>query len=183
MKFSCALDTLFVRCLMPPCASKEEYEQRWAVFYCGEPKARSFGWKIEIAASMERHPKLLWFNVAPGSVHDGHLAALPNGFFSHLIPGETVLTDGASTYLSSPFCVAPPHKGMNSYVEELDKVELSLQRNVERVNKLVEDWKILHDVFRMSPAQDLFWAKCTAVSSAVCKLISIDQLLSAGEKY
>jgi hypothetical protein len=138
---------------------------------------------VEAAASIELHPKLLWFNVAPGSVPDGHLAAYPNGFFSHLVAGETVLTDGASTYVGAPHCVAPPHRGMLAFIPELDKVELSLQRNVERVNKMLEDWKFLAGPVRMSPAAPDFWSKASIATAAICKLLSVDQLLNVGVYY
>ncbi len=123
-------------------------------------------------------PKLVWFNVAPASVADGFIGELPGGLFSRLLPGERVITDGASTYVGSVHCRAPPHRGQLAYVAELDKAELTVQRGVERAIHLLRAWHILSDQFRMSPAERGYYEKISAAAAVCCKLLALDQQCS-----
>ena len=173
---------MFVQCYRPPVHGPEDFATNWRMWWNGEPKARAWGWKIETVASMEPHPKLLWFNFSYGGALDGEIASVPGGIFSRLEPGETVMTDGASTYVGAPQCRAPPHRGMSSYIEEFDRAELSLQRLVERINHLLREFKILKGPFRCSPGDPDFVKKASAATSACCKLLSMDQLLNP-ERY
>lgn len=182
LEFSSILDTMFVKCYRPPVESKADFEENWRIWYCGEPKHKAFGFKIEALASVQNRTMLLWYNCCPGGAPDGVIASLPGGLFSRLRDGESVITDQATSYIGSRFCKAPPRRNMNAYVEELDKIELSIQRNVERLNKLLRNFAVLRGPFRMSPAQNHFWDKATACASACCKLLSVDQLLNP-QKY
>ena len=61
--------------------------------------------------------------------------------------GEVALGDPG--YLGEPNRIyAPPHRTMNSYVEELDKVELTLQRRVEMANQRIKSFKCVGTVYR-----------------------------------
>jgi hypothetical protein len=126
--------------------------------------------------------QLVWFNVAPASIPDGFIGELPGGLFEKLLPGERVLTDGASTYVGSVHCFAPPARSHNAFVEDYDKAELTLQRGVERINHLLRAWKVLgkDTIFRMAPSEPGFWTKISSVVAVVCKMTALDIQYSDG---
>ena len=180
------LDTVFVKCCSPSPINRADFERNWKAWFNSDPRKGGFGVKIEVAVSMSNHPRLLWFNVAPAGMQDARIAELPGGLFSRLVEGEMVLTDGESTYQGSSRCHAPPHRRMRTYVAMWDKVELTIQRGVERCNKWIRDWKILNGpdgLFRCSLHDERFWPHITCVISVICKLIAVDQDLTSGLYY
>ncbi len=115
-KYALIVDTLTVRCLSPDPVNKTEFQAWWSVWSSGEPKVSGFGMKVEVAVSVSNHPVLMWYNIAPAGMKDGHIAASAGGLFDHLTPEETVLSDGETTYQGSDRCLAPTHRGMNSFI-------------------------------------------------------------------
>jgi hypothetical protein len=176
--YSMILDTMFVKSYAPPVASKVAFQQRWKLWWSGDPRKSGYGIKVEVAVSVSNSPKLVWFNVAPASTPDGYIGKLPGGLFSRMLPNERVITDGAPTYTGSVHCRAPPHRGQLDYVADLDKAELTVQRGVERCIHLLRAWRILHDQFRMSPAERGYYEKISAAAAVCCKLLALDQQLN-----
>lgn len=174
---------MVIHCYAPHIRDAMEYRSRWNLFYCGEPKKVGYGIKLSIGVSVEDHPRLVWVNVAPASIGDGKMEMGPNGLFSHLKLGETVLTDGGPEYQGSLWCQAPPHKRMLSFVLELDKIELSLQRGVERFNRWVRSWGVCSGTFRIAPSERGFYQKVASCAITCVRLISVDQRLHGGEFY
>jgi hypothetical protein len=186
LSYSMILDTLFVKAYSPQPFDRGDFDRNWKMWFNGDPKKGGFGVKVEVAVSMSNHPRLLWFNVAPAGTQDARIAEMPGGLFSRLLAGEMVLTDGETTYQGSSRCHAPPHRRMRTYVPQLDKAELTIQRGVERCNKWIRNWEILNGadgIFRCSPRSDLFWPHITCAISVICKLIAIDQELTNGIYY
>jgi hypothetical protein len=177
LEWSCVLDTMVLTCETPGMTT-DEFWNKYRVFKSQNPKKPGYGLKLEVAASMERYPKLIWFNVAPAGFQDTDVSKMPGGFCSRLFPGERVLTDPDLSYSREPWCRAPPNKASTKYVEEFDKFELTLQRAVERVNAFVSDFKFARGPFRKSPSEPDYYKKHTAGVAVVCKLISIDQRLN-----
>jgi hypothetical protein len=180
LSYSMVLDTLFVKAFSPQPSNRADFDLNWKRWFNGDPRKGGFGVKIEVAVSMSNHPRLLWFNVAPGGMQDGRIAEMPHGLFSRLLPGEMVLTDGETTYQGSSRCHAPPHRRMRTYRPEFDKAELTVQRGC---NKWIRDWEILNGAEGVFRCSDLFWPHITCAISTVCKLIAIDQELTNGVFY
>ena len=174
-KYSLILDTLTIHCMSPQPWSEQDFRDNWKQWFSGDPRKGGFGVKVEVAVSVSNHPRLLWFNVAPGGERDGRIAELPGGLFDNLDEDEMVLTDGDVTYQGSHRCHAPPHRNMRSYVLELDRLELTVQRGVERCNKWIRDWAFCASKVRMSPRKKNFWLYMKSAVAVVCKILALDQ--------
>ena len=104
-----------------------------------------FGVKLEVAVAMQRRPVPIAVRVVPAGQADITIAR--GGIFKRMRPGEIALGDPG--YLGQPDRIyAPPHRGMHSYVPELDKVELTLQRRVEMANRRIKSWRCIGSVYR-----------------------------------
>lgn len=104
-----------------------------------------FGAKIQLAVAMQRRPVPIYASVAPAGAHD--LGIARQQLFGKMRQGERALGDPG--YLGEPERIyAPPRGNMQSYVEEEDKAELTLQRRVEQANKMLKRFKILGTTYR-----------------------------------
>lgn len=175
--WSCVLDTMVLKC-ETPAMTTEEFFNKYRVFRSQNPKKPGFGLKLEVAASMEHYPKLIWFNVAPAGFQDSDISKMAGGFLSQLKPGERVLTDPDVSYSREPWCRAPPNKASYKFIDEYDKAELTLQRCVERINAYISDFKIARGPFRKSPSEADYYQKHTAAVAVVCKMLSMDLRLN-----
>lgn len=177
------LDTMIIHSEAPHVHNRREWKERWRVWYCGEPKKKGYGIKLSIAVSMEARPRVLWASVAPASLGDAAMEMRDGGLFQFLRRGERVLTDGSTEYQGSLWCRAPPHRNMLAYVRELDGMELTLHRGVERFNRWVRSWGVCSGRFRMAPSEPGFYRKIASCAISCVRLISLDQRLQRSEYY
>jgi len=134
----------------------------------------TFGVKLEIPVATQRTPLPLGVTVAPAGWHDLAIARLPDGVLSRLEPGERLLGDPG--YVGEPKIYAPPRSNMKSYVQELDRSELTLQRRVEMANRRVKEWKCLGTTYRKGAVRAFDDLQTIAV--VVVKLVFLDILLN-----
>jgi len=134
-----------------------------------------WGVKLEVAVAMQRRPLPIAVSVVPAGWSDITIARLPGGIFDHMQHGERAVGDPG--YQGQPDKIyAPPNKQMRSYVEELDKLELDLQRRVEMANRHLKQFKVLGSVYRKGAVrayQDLL-----VLGIAIAKIVVLDMLLN-----
>jgi hypothetical protein len=171
---SCAfiLDTTTVKAYMPQ-MQHGDWERFGKEFWNHHKKV--FGVKLEIAAATQRRPVPVGISVAPAGMHDLAIARRPGGVFSLMQDGERALGDPG--YLGEPSKIyAPPRRNMESYVPELDKAELNLQRRVEMLNRHFKTFKVLGTTYRKGAVRAFEDLKLIAI--VVAKLVYLDMILN-----
>lgn len=136
---------------------------------------RQFGMKLEVAVATQRRPIPIATRVAPAGTSDIRMAR--EGIFRRMRPGEQALGDPG--YQGEPSHIyAPPRRNMHTYVPELDKTELTLQRRVEMANQRIKSFKCVGTIYRkgaVHAAQEL-----TLLGMLIPKLVLVDMLYSDG---
>jgi hypothetical protein len=134
-----------------------------------------YGVKAEVAVATQRTPFPIGVSVVPAGWHDLSIARRAGGVFSRMAPGERALGDPA--YVGEPDRVyAPPRRNADAYVEELDKMELTLQRRVEMANRHYKQFKTLGTTFRKGAVRA--FPDLSIIVIVVAKLVCIDMLLN-----
>ena len=134
---------------------------------------RVFGGKLEVAVALQRHPLPIHSSFHPAGSHD--LTIAQQGIFRKMLPGEIGLCNpGYGGHASKIY--APPKKNELQYVEELDKVELSLQRRAEMANQIIKRWKCLGSVYRKGAVHA--YDDLDLLCSLIPKLVFWDLLLN-----
>ena len=165
------LDTTTVKTRKPTITSRdfEEY-----AFQFWNQHKKTFGVKLEVAVAMQRTPVPIAVSVIPGGWSDIRVARLPGGILSRLRPGERALGDPG--YQGDGRIYAPPRANMLSYVEELDKAELTLQRRVELANAHLKQFKVLGTTFRKGVVHA--FRDLEVIGIVVAKLVTLDTFIS-----
>lgn len=136
------LDTTTLRSRMPSMAHGD-FERFGKLFW--NHHKRVFGAKLEVAVAMQRRPVPIATHVAPAGRSDLRIAR--EGIFQQMDHGEIALGDPG--YVGqSDHIYAPPRRNMISYVPELDKAELTLQRRVEMANQRIKTFKCVGTIYR-----------------------------------
>jgi hypothetical protein len=129
---------------------------------------RVFGVKLEIVAVTQRRPIPLHLK---GGVNDLRIAR--EGVLAKLHDGERGLGDPG--YIGAPERIyAPPRQNMKSYVPELDKMELSLQHQVEMLNHHLKEFKVLGTTYCKGAVRA--YEDLKLIASVVAKLVYLDML-------
>lgn len=136
------LDTTTIRTYMPS-MSQGDF-QRWGKRFFNYHKG-VFGGKLEVAVALQRHPLPIFTDFAPAGTHD--LTMARHGIFRQMRPGELGLGDPGYGGHSLKI-YAPPKRNERLYVDELDKMELTLQRRVEMANRIIKRFACLGSVYR-----------------------------------
>jgi hypothetical protein len=168
------LDTTTVKTYKPE--MKHGDFDRYAFHFWNHHK-RTFGVKLELAVATQRVPLPIGISVVPAGWSDITIARLPHGIFAHMAPGERALGDPGYAGEQSKI-YAPPKKNMLSYVEELDKAELTLQRRVEMANEHLKEFKSLGTTYRKGAVRAFRDIEIIAI--VVAKLIVLDMFLNQG---
>jgi len=163
------LDTTSVRCYMPSMGARDF--QKWKKFFNYHKKV--FGAKLEVAVALQRHPLPIRTSLAPAGMHD--LTIARQGIFREMHPGEIGLGDPGYGGHSAKI-YAPPKKNELRYVDELDKVELTLQRRVEMANRIIKRWHCLGEVYRKGAVHA--YPDLEVLCSLIPKLVFWDVLLN-----
>ena len=166
------LDTTTVKTYKPE--MKHGDFNRYAFHFWNHHK-RTFGVKLELAVATQRIPVPIGISVVPAGWSDITIARLPQGVFSRMAPGERALGDPGYAGERSKI-YAPPKKNMLSYVEELDKAELTLQRRVEMANEHLKEFKSLGTTYRKGALRAFRDIEIIAI--VVAKLIVLDIFLN-----
>ncbi len=134
----------------------------------------TWGVKWEVAVVLSRRPRLVWFS-GPyrAGESDVAIAGVPNGILENMEHGERGLGDPG--YVGVPGIVCPPRKNMNAYMPGLGDVGLTLQRVVERMNRIIRSWAIMKS-YRGSPTHS--FDRIRASGLAVAALTSLDMRLN-----
>lgn len=134
---------------------------------------KMFGAKIQLAVAMQRRPVPIHASVAPAGVQD--LGIARQRILSQMRPGERALGDPG--YLGEPERIyAPPRRNMQSYVEEEDKAELTLQRRVEMANKMLKRFKIIGTTYRKGAVRA--YPDIKLVATVIVRLVFWDLFLN-----
>jgi hypothetical protein len=134
----------------------------------------TWGVKWEVAVVLSRRPRLVWFS-GPyrAGESDVAIARCKNGILENMEPGERGLGDPG--YVGAPGIVCPPRSNMDRYVAGIGDVGLTLQRVVERMNRLIRSWAIMKS-YRGSPVH--MFDRIRAAGLAVASLTSLDMRLN-----
>lgn len=100
------------------------------------------------------------------------LAVAPGGVFSRLHRRERGLGDPGNVGQEDKV-YAPWRKNMNTYVDVLDKSELTLQRRIEMANGNVKQFKCLGTPYRKVAVHAL-----EIIAIVVAKLVFVDEMLN-----
>ena len=168
------LDTTTVKTYKPE--MKHGDFDRYAFHFWNHHK-KTFGIKLKLAVATQRVPLPIGVSVVPSGCSDITIARLPRGIFSHMAPGERALGDPGYAGERGKI-YAPPKKNMLSYVEELDKAELTLQRRVEMANEHLKGFKSLGTTYRKGAVRAFRDIEIIAI--VVAKLIVLDMFLNQG---
>lgn len=164
------LDTTSVRCFMPSMGPGDF--KKWGKKFFNYHKG-VFGAKLEVAVALQRHPLPIWTNIAPAGMHDLTIAHW--GIFRKMRQREIALGDpGYGGHTAKIY--APPKKNELRYVDELDKVELTLQRRVEMANRIIKRWHCLGQVYRKGAVHA--YPDLQVLCSLIPKLVFWDVLLN-----
>lgn len=166
------LDTTTVKTFKPTLAHKD-FDRYGYVFWNHHKGV--FGVKLEVAVAMQRTPVPIGLTVLPAGFHDLTIARRARGIFSRLRDGERGLGDPGYVGQSDKI-YAPPRRGTDAYVEELDKNELTLQRRVEMANEHFKTFKCLGTIYRKGALQA--FADLEIIALVVGKLIFLDLVLN-----
>lgn len=134
----------------------------------------TWGVKWEVAVVVARRPRLVWFS-GPyrAGENDVAIARCKGGILENMAPGERALGDPG--YVGAPGVVCPPRSNMDAYVPGIGDVGLTLQRVVERMNRLIRSWAIMES-YRGSPTRR--FRRIRAAGFAVAALTSLDMRLN-----
>jgi hypothetical protein len=138
---ACIDDTTTIKTYKPKLAHGDF--DRYGFHFWNQHK-KTFGVKLEVPVATQRTPVPLGVTVVPAGWHDLSIARLLGGLFSRLQPGERALGDPGYVGESSKI-YAPPRKNMDSFVDTVDKVELTLQRRVELANAHLKQFQVSRD--------------------------------------
>jgi len=164
------LDTTSIRCYMPS-MGPGDFEKWGRKFY--NYHKRVFGAKLEVAVALQRHPLPIHTSFAPAGTHDLTIARC--GIFRETRAGEIGLGDPGYGGHSAKI-YAPPKKNELRYVDELDKVELTLQRRVEMANRIIKRWHCLGEVYRKGAVHA--YPELELLCSLIPKIVFWDLLLN-----
>ena len=166
------LDTTTIKTFMPKMAHGD-WERYGRKFWNGHKKI--FGVKLEIAVATQRRPVPLACTVVPAGVHDMTIARLPGGVFSKVRADERGLGDPG--YSGEPDKIyAPPRRNQKTYVAELNKVELGLQRRVEMLNRHIKEFDVLGQTYRKGAVRA--FVDLMVIGIVVAKLVFADMLFA-----
>lgn len=139
------------------------------------PHKKTFGAKLEIPVAMQRTPFPIGISVLPAGFHDLSIARRRDGVFSRMGPGERAIGDPGYVGQSDKI-YAPHRRNMTSYVPELDKMELTLQRRVEMANRHMKTFKTLGTTFRKGAVRA--FPDISTIAVVICKLVAMDMLMN-----
>lgn len=132
---------------------------------------RMFGVKLEVAVATQRRPVPIATRVVPAGQSDIRIAR--EGIFQRMEPGERALGDPG--YQGEPNQIyAPPRRGMRTFVADLDKAELTLQRRVEMANQRIKSFKCVGTTYRKGAVHA--YQELQLLGTLVPKLILLDMI-------